>query len=166
MGDRFEEIALARPFLTAALFPVALAACAATTVSTVTTDAQLALTDGKAILAALEAAGGLPVAVSTDATLVIDGLQAVLTAFQNSTPADTTEQQAVATATAAVKQVMADTTNAQVQAAGQLALTALTAVGSDASGDAGNQAEAALGAVLLDYLATLQPTRQLASAQR
>ncbi len=157
---------MARSFLTAALFPIALAACTATTVSTVTTDAQLALTDGKAILAALEAASSLPVAVSTDATLVIDGLQAVLTAFQTATPADTTEQQAVATATAAVKQVMADTINAQVQAAGQIALTALTAVGSDTSGDAQGQAEAALGAVLLDYLATLQPTSQLASALR
>ena len=166
MGGRFEEIALARSFLLAALFPLALGACAANPVSTITTDAQLALTDGKAILAALEAAGNLAPGVSADATLVIEGLQAVLTAFATTAPTGTAEQQALATADAAVKQVMADTGNAQVQTAGQLALTALAAVGTAGGADAQSQTEAALGAVLLDYLATLQPTRQLASAQR
>ena len=166
MRGRFEEIALARSFLLAALLPLALGACAANPVSTITTDAQLALTDGKAILAALEAAGSLAPGASADATMVISGLQAVLTAFGTAAPAGTTEQQALAAADAAVKQVMADTSNAQVRTAGQLALSAMAAAETAGGADAQSQTEAALGAVLLDYLATLQPTRQLASAQR
>ncbi len=148
-----------------ACLPLALGACAGTTTTTVTTDAQLALTDGQAILAALEAGGNLPPKIEADATLVIDGLQAVLAA-DNGAATGTTEAQALAAAEAAVQQVVGDSTDARVRQAGQVALTAITAVSANASASSQTQAETALGAVLLDFLATSEPTQALAFARR
>ena len=150
-----------------ALFaPLALGGCSGVTIPTVTTDAQLALTDGQAILAALEATGKLPPQFETDASLVIKGLQAVLAAYASTAPTATTEQQALAAAQAAVQQVIADTDDARVKQAGGLALSAIAGVDASATASATTQAEAALGAVLLDYLATSQATQSMALAQR
>ena len=144
--------------------PLVLGGCAGTA-PTVTTDAQLALTDGQAILTALEATGKLPTQFATDATMIIDGLQAVLSAFAG-TVTGTVEQQALASAQAAVQQVIADTADARVKQAGALALSAIAAVSASTSQSAQVQIEAALGAVLLDYLATSSATKSLAIARR
>ena len=146
--------------------PLALGGCAGVTAPTAATDAQSALTDGQAILAALEATGKLPAQFGSDATLVIGGLQAVLAAYAAAAPIGTAEQQALATAQAAVQQVIADTTDARVKQAGELALTAMTAVAASSTSSTQVQVEVALGAVLLDYLATSPTTVALAIAQR
>ena len=140
-----------------------LGACAVTS-STVPTDAQLALTDGEAILTALEAAGTLPPTVRTDAGLVIAGLQAILEA--DDSPGGGSEQQMLAAAAAAVRQVVQDSGDARVKQAGQLALAAIEAAGVDTSTNARVQVESALGAVLLDTLATARATQTLAVARR
>ncbi len=160
MGHLPMETRLIRPFLaTAFLAALMLGACAVTS-STTPTDAQLALTDGEAILTALEAAGKLPPTVRTDAGLVIAGLQAILAAYDS--PGGGSEQQTLATTAAAVQQVVQDSSDARVKQAGQLALAAIEAAAVNTSANARVQVESALGAVLLDYLATAQATQTLA----
>ncbi len=163
MGHPPMETRLIRPLLPFAFFAtLMLGACAATS-STMPTDAQLALTDGEAILAALDSAGKLPPTVRIDAGLVITGLQATIAAYG---PGGGSEQQTLAAAAAAVQQVVHDSSDARVKQAGQVALAAIEAAGVNTSASARVQVETALGAVLLDYLATAQATQTLAVARR
>ena len=146
------------------LAPLAVVACTAATTTTVTTDAQAALTDGQALLTALEASGTLSTAAAGDADEIINGLQAMLTAF-GAVPADATvEGKALSVSQTALQQVLADCSDAKVQTAGQLALAAVEAAAANESAGTVAQAETTLGVVLLDYLASVAPAAKLARA--
>jgi len=127
-------------------------ACGATLSATVLEDMQAVLSDAKAILTV----SGTVIPYASDATLVVDGLQAVLTVIEDNS-GSTSESAAIADITAAVKQTMADLpTNTQVQTDGQAALTLLEALSSTSDASALQQAYTAAGVLLIDYLQSQQ----------
>ena len=138
-----------------------LSACAAGT-STIITDTQSALVDGQALLVGLEAGGKLTGQQAAIATEVISGLAALVSA-ESAAKGASAELQAIAVAQAAVAQVQADLpANATVRSATGAATTALAALSATSTGSAKAQAEAAVVAVMFDYLAAQGGTQAAA----
>lgn len=133
---------------------LALGACTAAEVS----EGQSLVDDGKLILSDLEATSLLPASVETTAGLVITGLQALVTSVGEAvTSGASDEVTAISALTAAIRQVQANSTNATVQSDATAALAALDSLSTNSDETLQAQAEAAAGAVLIDYLEANAP---------
>ena len=97
----------------------------------------------------------------------ITGIEALAASTsEDTTSGATVEQDAVAAAETAVKQLAADLpNNAKVQSDSTLALELLGVIPASSSASASSQAEAAIGTLVIDYLAGKQPaTAKLGAA--
>ncbi len=131
-----------------------LAACSASQVASGESDIQAVVTDGQEILAT----GLIPQPAAGIAALVLAGIKAVDNSVTTATTASASaESTSITGLETAVQQAMADTSNAGVQAGGAAALRALGALSATSSASAVTQAEAAAGALLIDYLQSKAP---------
>jgi len=120
------------------------------------------LRDAKTIISDLDAAGALNSTEQTIAHHTLSGLRGL--AFSNMASISSggltasNEGADLGDLRSAVKRLQADEpTNTAVQNDGNVALAALTTLGNELSVSAQTQAEAAIGAVLIDYLTAKQP---------
>ncbi|HUB63026.1 MAG TPA: hypothetical protein VL996_01000 [Methylocella sp.] len=128
------------------------------------------LSDAKIIIADLDAAGALN---PTEQTIVHDtrsGLSQLISSNMASISSGDVsafdESMLLGDLQSAVKRIQADEpANPAVQVDGDVALTALTTLDSEMSVSAQTRAEAAIGAVLIDFLAAKQPSAAAADVR-